>query len=127
MNTTKIKWQELPLCEVEARKEFQRIMQILNSYYAATKKEEPTEIRKTLPELGEQDFQLFIKKFGTHEYLIHVRVGRKNDSWIHIDGIGEERDRFKEQKLDDHPVFGIYSLGDLYRRTVVSKKRNLPK
>ena len=62
----------------------------------------------------------FVKKFGNYEYLIYSEIkenGEKvrSDTWIHIDGIGEERDLFTSKDILTHPVHNILCMRDLYK------------
>ena len=67
------------------------------------------------------NLRIFLKKFGVYEFLIVVEITqptqeelslfplstKKMDSWIHIDGVSQERVYMKEKGRLEHPVFKI--------------------
>jgi|JI8StandDraft_1071087.scaffolds.fasta_scaffold151504_1 hypothetical protein len=111
-------WMELN----ENKLEFLHILRVLNRYYEAKGAQSLNntshEFRKELTEKKESDFQVFLKKFGDFEFLVHAKIGQKpsqkSDTWIHIDGIAEEREQLIKSGITDHPIFSIVGLRDLY-------------
>lgn len=131
METTE--WKEI---EPNHRSEFLQIVRVLNNYYEAldqTKQDKSAGFRKELTNHKPESVRVYLKKFGNYEYLVHAEVkntslAKKNDTWIHIDGIQEERDSLKNKGIKDHPVYHIQGLSDIYQKgTRVTKRRNLPK
>jgi hypothetical protein len=114
----KSNWMEL----IENKSEFQHILRVLNRYYEAkdgqAHNNSSHEFRKELSEKKESDFQVYLKKFGEYEFLVHAKMGeipsQKSDTWIHIDGIAEEREQLMKSGIMDHPIFSIVGLRDLY-------------
>lgn len=103
--------------------EFQNILRILNRYYDAFSqdkiKTETQKFREEISILSIERLDLYVKKFGKYEYLIYCEVREnlerlKSDTWIHIDGIAEERDVFIEKDNSTHPVFNIFCMKDIY-------------
>lgn len=124
-------WMELN----ESKSEFQHILRVLNRYYEArdaqSLKNTSHEFRKELSEKKESEFQVFLKKFGEFEFLVHAKIGKKplqkSDTWIHIDGIAEEREQLLKSGITDHPIFSIVGLRDLYlNHSHPSKIKDLP-
>lgn len=87
-----------------------------------------------------KDLRIFLKQFGKYEFLIVVEISfqskeksicsisedtqlfkenlfpeqkKKMDSWIHVDGVSQERIIMKEKGIHEHPVFNITSLQDI--------------
>ena len=54
---------------------------------------------------------IYLKKFGS----FGSEESKRMDSWIHIDGIAQERIFMKEKGKLEHPVFKITSLDDLFQ------------
>ncbi len=123
---------------------FIRIVQTLNRYYSqvdqGSLEDKGFQFRKALTELPEDAFSIFLKRFGKYEYLVHAKLSpkrikkqdnplqMKEDTWIHIDGIQEERDYFKKKGIEDHPVFLIEAMTDIFESgSVASKRKDLPK
>lgn len=117
----KTSWHEL----TEEKDEFKNIVGILNRYYREGRldstKTSAQLFREELVESKNESLRIFMKKFGKFELLIVVEIetknGKKMDSWIHIDGIAQEKEIMKEQGRSDHPVFNIVGLLDLFNRS----------
>lgn len=113
-------WYEL----LEQKEEFQNLVHILNRYYDLNP---PTIIssamlfRKQIVEAKPENLRIFLKRFGSYEFLAVVEItleeGKKVDSWIHIDGIMQERKICTERGNTTHPVFGITSLTDIFEKS----------
>ncbi|MCC5813659.1 MAG: hypothetical protein JJT78_02810 [Leptospira sp.] len=127
-------WKEI---EPNKREEFLHIVRVLNKYYDSqndNSKDKSANFRKELEQQDSKSIRVYLKKFGNYEYLVHAelksiskRIPNK-DTWIHIDGIREERDSLKKKGIADHPVFQIRGLSDIYEEgTRLTKRRNLPK
>jgi hypothetical protein len=105
-------WKILNNSQVEKLVE---ILKILNRYYKSLNRtSEGMTFRERSCEEGiKKAFK--IKKFGQYEYLIYATLNdTEEDSWIHIDGIAEERKLMLERGIDTHPVFNITCLQDIY-------------
>ena len=106
--------------------DFQNILNILNRYYSqfesSNPKTESSLFREEVGKAREEDLEIYLKKFGRYEYLIfaiiHTENGKKSDSWIHIDGVSEERDGFKKKNLLNHPVFEIICMQDIFEKSI---------
>ncbi len=111
-------WLEL----VEKKGDFLRILEVMNRYYKSNMSEnypsESSRFRENLLNTPPENFKIFIKRFGNFEYFIaaelSMKEGTRFDSWIHIDGIEEEKKELKQRKINDHPIFEIISLTDLF-------------
>lgn len=119
--TTKSNWFEL----IREKEEFKKIVNILNRYYNLNpSKNHPSPahlFREEVAQTPNDKLRIFLKKFGDYEFLIVVEInsksGNKMDSWIHIDGISQERAELKNRDIKNHPVFRIISIEDLYKRS----------
>ncbi|MCZ8239180.1 MAG: hypothetical protein O9346_14460 [Leptospiraceae bacterium] len=131
--TKEEKWKEL----VERKSDFQHILRVLNRYYenreSSAQLGQSHFFRKRLTEESENNFKIFIKKFGNYEYLIHAEIhaakqSMEKETWIHIDGISEEREQLEKQGITEHPLFSIIGVGDLFQEsTKDSNRKDLPK
>lgn len=128
-------WKEI---SPEKKPEFINIVRVLNRYYEANSPRDTennsNRFRRKLEEAPQDSVRVFLKKFGEYEFLVHVEMknGRpkksETDTWIHIDGIQEERDSLKKKGIEDHPVYHIIGLTDIFESgSVASKRKNLPK
>lgn len=113
-------WYEL----LGQKEDFQNTVHILNRYYelnSPTQVSEALLFRKEIVTSKPENLRIFLKRFGTYEFLVVVEItfetGKKIDSWIHIDGIMQERKICTEQGKLTHPVFNIVSLSDLYEKS----------
>ena len=104
--------------------EFQNIIRILNRYYTAfsseDKKTNTQKFREEISYTNPEKLEIYAKKFGNYEYLIYGEIQENNeklksDTWIHIDGIAEERDTFMNKEILSHPVFNIVCMSDIYK------------
>ena len=120
-------WFEL----MQEKKEFKKIVSILNRFYnlqSSANHPTPAHIFREEVVLADVDkLRIFLKKFGSFEFLVVVEIatelGKKMDSWIHIDGIAQERLIMKEKGKLDHPVFKIISLDDLYQNYTIELEK----
>lgn len=111
-------WYEL----TSAKEDFQNIVRILNRYYnlfpAANHPTPAHKFREDIVQSVIENLRVFLKKFGTYEFLIVVEIsspqGKRMDSWIHIDGVSQERVTMTEKGNLEHPVFRIVCLEDLF-------------
>jgi hypothetical protein len=97
--------------------ELQKIIKVLNRYYNSFNKEKTVSqsFRELVEETQPENLKISVRKFGSYEYLISAEIlHRGNDSWIHMDGISEERKIMLEKGITNHPVFSIVSLGDIF-------------
>lgn len=132
----------LELVSEEGKKDLQKIVTVLCRYYALQSplsgidKSTAHQFRLKLTQTSPENFKAYFKKFGQAEYLIVVILKdvsnpetptEEIDSWIHIDGIAQEREIMREKGKLDHPVFKIVSVGDLYENMLpVPKDFSLP-
>lgn len=96
---------------------FQEILRILNQYYNTinSKKSETQKNRDRIQKENPENVILKVRKFGSYEYLIDAEI--KNvvrDTWIHFDGIAEERKIMDDRGITEHPIFKIECLEDIY-------------
>lgn len=107
--------------------EFQNILGILNRYYSQFSKDKeetqsflpPVKFRKDVEKSKPEEVSIYLKKFGKYEFLVYVEISGdkpRKDSWIHIDGVQQERDDFLKKGIKTHPVFEITCLEDLYQK-----------
>jgi len=113
--------------EIVSRKDaFQHIMMVLNRYYLQTEEHgiehtDPSrQFRLDLVRMDTDNLKIFIKKFSNYEYLVYSELEEREeirtDYWVHIDGIQQERDELASNGgREDHPVFSIYCMSDLYK------------
>jgi hypothetical protein len=100
--------------------EFKNILSVLNRYYSnmSDSKSESLKFREEVILTKDENLEVFIKKFGTYEYIIAVKIKKdgseKIDSWIHIDGIIQEREMFEKMGNKEHPVFSIIAITDIF-------------
>ncbi len=107
-------WKEL----VERKDEFLHILRILNHYYETKGQTESQlyQFRRDLVDRSPESIRIFLSQIGTYEYFVQASLSLGTDAmetWVHIDGIAEERDRLREIGNLEHPVFSITCLGDL--------------
>jgi len=111
-------WYEL----IAEKEEFKNIVRILNRYYNLNPSENHPSpahtFREDIVQAKLDELRIFLKKFGSYEYLVVVEIstekGARMDSWIHIDGVSQERIVMTEKGKLDHPVFRIISMEDLF-------------
>ncbi|TGK28237.1 hypothetical protein EHQ12_12755 [Leptospira gomenensis] len=103
--------------------EFRKILSALNRHYAPvvseSKKLGSQKLRFELEKRESDDFDVFFKKIGTYDFAVVLKSGNRFDSWIHLDGIREEQERFLFEGKNDHPIFQIVCLSDLYETDCV--------
>lgn len=118
MNDTDLTWREL----ITKKEEFLHILRILNHYYEmrGETKSKQFGFRQKLADSDPKHVQIFFAKLGTYEYQVSCRILPSDDleTWIHIDGIAEERERLTQIGNTDHPVFSLVCLGDLFTISV---------
>ncbi|MCG6140564.1 hypothetical protein EHR01_09800 [Leptospira mtsangambouensis] len=123
MKETEVLWREL----VTKKEEFLHILRILNHYYEmrGETKSKQYAFRRHLADSSPESVQIFFSKLGPFEYQVACRVlpEEQVETWIHIDGIAEERERLKQIGNTEHPVFSLVCLGDLFALTLPSTLR----
>ncbi|MCW7479562.1 LIC_13246 family protein [Leptospira kanakyensis] len=121
MKETEVQWREL----VTKKEEFLHILRILNHYYEmrGETKSKQFAFRRTLADSPTDGVQIFFSQIGPFEYQVACRILPEEhlETWIHIDGIAEERERLKQIGNTEHPVFSLVCLGDLYALTLPSQ------
>ena len=113
-------WFEL----VERKEEFLDIIRVLNRYYAmnpsADHPNDSFRFREKMLASPLDEVKIYMKRFGDYEFLITVKLhdGKKErvESWIHVDGIQQERDELEQetQRKKKNPVFNITCVSDLF-------------
>ncbi len=109
------------------KKSFQHIVHVLCRYYdlkpPASYPTDAHKFRQDIVKATAENLKVYTKKFGVYEFLVvcEVRYPENEgntviDSWIHIDGIVQEREVCKERGTLNHPVFKIVSLSDIFGR-----------
>lgn len=123
MKETEVLWREL----VTKKEEFLHILRILNHYYEmrGETKSKQYAFRRHLADSSPESVQIFFSRLGPFEYQVACRVLPEDqvETWIHIDGIAEERERLKQIGNTEHPVFSLVCLGDLFALTLPSTLR----
>ncbi|EMJ88125.1 LIC_13246 family protein [Leptospira meyeri] len=123
MKETEVLWREL----VTKKEEFLHILRILNHYYEmrGETKSKQYAFRRHLADSSPESVQIFFSKLGPFEYQVACRIlpEEQVETWIHIDGIAEERERLKQIGNTEHPVFSLVCLGDLFALTLPSTIR----
>ncbi|AOP35834.1 hypothetical protein A0128_01355 [Leptospira tipperaryensis] len=112
-------WKKL----ISRKDEFANIVSVLNQFYVTKtpycKLSNSQKLRIQLEKDGFKDFEAFLKRLGEHDFLIYLKANEKYESWIHIDGIQEKRDRFLNEGTKTHPVFDIVCVSDLFEKDCV--------
>lgn len=110
-------WYEL----IAKKGEFQDILKILNRFYEQLPDEEPNptrQFREKILNADPENLRIFFKKFGLYEFIVAAEIkekeGIQSDSWIHIDGIAQERAELSKIGLTGHPIFSITCISDLF-------------
>jgi len=113
------KWHEL----IKQKDKFIEIIRVLNRFYqmhpAIIKTNSTQLFREEIVEIAPVDLRICIRKIGNYEYLIKVIILEtgKQESWIHVDGIQQERDELLQDGKTAHPVHGITNLTDLFKQS----------
>lgn len=118
-NTSKTDWKELT-----DKDEFKNITNILCRYYNmrnnSTDKTKSQLFREQIVKTENENITIYIRKFGFNEYLLVVELstseGKKIDSWIHIDGVAQEKIIHKDNP--SHVVHKITGIGELKTKKV---------
>ncbi len=105
------------------KKEFQKIIHILNRYYALSGVK--NEFREKLVLANSESFTVKLKAMAGNAFSVLVELDNVLETWIHLDGIVEERKTMTEKGNLDHPVFKIVCLTDLYKKAVNCKTPKL--
>lgn len=108
---------------ISKKEEFCRIVSTLNRFYIPklpfSKLNEGQKMRILLAENQIKDFEVFLKKTRDYEFVVFLKMEGRFESWIHLDGIGKERDRFLKEGKTDHDIFKCACIGDLYENDCV--------
>lgn len=134
LDTRKVKVEKLPK-KVEKenwkeiknetdKKEFQAIIHIVNKYYALNNGVK-NEFREKLVLSNSENFSVKLKAMAGNSFSVLVELNNVLETWVHIDGIVEERKTMTEKGNLDHPVFKIVCLTDLYENAVKCKTPKL--
>lgn len=108
-------WRELSVSQIQ---QFQEILTALNRYYkmmTIDNKVSKTQLfREKVEKADAKTVSVELKRFGEYEYLVRAIVDKETDTWIHVDGIAEERKTFPK----NNPIFNIVCLTDIYQQAV---------
>ena len=115
-------WKEIK--EETDKKEFQAIIHIVNKYYALNNGVK-NEFREKLVLSNSENFSVKLKLMAGNTFSVLVELNNVLETWVHIDGIVEERETMTEKGNLDHPVFKIVCLTDLYENAVKCKTPKL--
>ena len=115
-------WKEIK--EETDKKEFQAIIHIVNKYYALNNGVK-NEFREKLVLSNSENFSVKLKAMAGNSFSVLVELNNVLETWVHIDGIVEERKTMTEKGNLDHPVFKIVCLTDLYENAVKCKTPKL--
>ena len=115
-------WKEIK--EEIDKKEFQAIIHILNRYYSLNNGVK-NEFREKLVLANSESFTVKLKAMAGNSFSVLVELDNVLETWIHLDGIVEERETMTEKGNLDHPVFKIVCLTDLYENAVKCKTPKL--
>ncbi len=94
---------------------FQKIIKVLNSFQDkhGTEFSKILDFRKRIELADVANFEIYVERQGSFEFGITCVYGDEVNNWIHIDGIAEERKRYTEKGIFNHPVFEITCLSDI--------------
>ena len=120
--TAKETWKEIK--NETDKKEFQKIVNILNRYYTIAEGKE-NEFRKKLVLEKPENFTVKLKLTEGNSFYVLVELDKVLETWVHIDGIFDERKIMTEKGNFEHPVFKIVCLTDLYENAVKCKTPKL--
>ncbi|AXR59813.1 LIC_13246 family protein [Leptospira mayottensis] len=113
------KWMKL----ISRKNNFRKIVSTLNDFYIPkipfSKLAEGQKMRIRLAQKKVKKFEVFLKKVSGYEFIIFLQIENQFESWIHVDGIQEEKDRFLKEGKNDHPIFEHISISDLYENNCV--------
>ncbi|TGN18929.1 LIC_13246 family protein [Leptospira idonii] len=117
MSQSTQEWKEL----TSKKEEFLHILRVLNHYYEriGTKVTDLFLFRQRLVQSDPSLVKIYLSKIGAYEYFVKASLETENSepqTWLHIDGIAEERNRMKEIGNKEHPVFHITCLSDLFEQ-----------
>ena len=115
-------WKEIK--EETDKKEFQAIIHIVNKYYALNNGVK-NEFREKLVLANSESFTVKLKAMAGNAFSVLVELDNVLETWIHLDGIVEERKTMTEKGNLEHPVFKIVCLTDLYKKAVNCKTPKL--
>jgi len=110
----------------ESKEQFQHIVKVLCNYYSlhSAKKEQQTKsflFRKQVSEINLNELTVNIKRLSDFEYLITCKIKgiKEPESWIHVDGIEQERFELMNKGVTDSPIFNVISMTDIYRKSSI--------
>lgn len=107
---------------------FIRILNVLNRYYELQKdkKIDGLGFRKKIVESNGESLNVYLKQFEEYSFMVHVKLLDEQGSWIHIDGIAEERKQieiFSFLTSPNHPIFEIDCLSDIFADCIESENQ----
>ncbi|EKO34530.1 LIC_13246 family protein [Leptospira santarosai] len=113
------KWMKL----ISRKNDFRKIVSTLNSFYIPkipfSKLGEGQKMRIRLAQKRIQKFEVLLKKINDYEFIIFLQIENQFESWVYVDGIREEKERFLKDGKNDHPIFQYISISDLYENNCV--------
>ncbi|WP_061247703.1 LIC_13246 family protein [Leptospira noguchii] len=121
-------WKEM---NEQGIKEFLIILKVFDAFYSANQKETSKEELKFRSKLQtEKDIRIFLKALDEFAYYILAQLKEngklQSKNWIHIDGIQEEKERFRDLGDLTHPIFSITCVTDIYNKhSAIAKEFSL--
>jgi hypothetical protein len=107
--------------------ELKGILRVLVNYYNAINsgcvKTPSASFRETFSTA--EGGEVYIKDLGDYTYLIFCKLGDDYESWLHVDGISQERDELTKKGISSHPVFGITCLKDILAKNKKRAKKKI--
>lgn len=112
------KWKTIPQ---EHLGRFIRILNVVNRYDESRdgQKINGLKFRKKIVESNGDGLNVYLKQFEEYSFMVHAKLLGEQNSWIHIDGIAEER----KQVGPNHPIFEIDCLSDIFADCIKSENQ----
>jgi hypothetical protein len=110
---------EQKFVKIKNKEEFIKMTNVLNKFYSLHKETEDLKVRKELCKEPLKSLTIKVNHIRNYEFMVTMKSKNVESTWIHVDGIMEERDSLKEKGFLDHPVFNIICLTDLYKESLV--------
>lgn len=101
------------LLSLEKTIEFQKILKAIITF----ENKNPsinTEFRKNIVASDPKEFLVEVSHLEEYEFLVRCTLNGLTQEWIHLDGIAEEREFFRQKGIHSHPVFDLVCMSDLY-------------
>ena len=102
------------ILSVESKIKFKAIIHKIRSVYGVDHTE--NRLRYTTLNVPTTEYDVGVARVSgiPHHYVVIIKYGDKYESFLHVDGIQEERELLHKQgRGTDHPVFSIECLTDI--------------